>query len=173
MRVEYSKRATNDLRRVSEESRAFGEMVAAAVEERIREIVAHIAEHPEAAARVMERPGMYVIPLISLSIQNFLSSLRRQDQDTAHSSCVASAVDEEPVNCPEGGHFWDTLNRWRGNRGGRLVVRPSCVLLPSGCSRVPARNPALQWWSPENEQDKRVWLRLLKECGSLGRHSPC
>ncbi|MGO9685868.1 MAG: type II toxin-antitoxin system RelE/ParE family toxin [Beijerinckiaceae bacterium] len=64
MRVEYSKRATNDLRRVSEESRAFGEMVAAAVEERIREIVAHIAEHPEAAARVMERPGMYVIPLI-------------------------------------------------------------------------------------------------------------
>jgi plasmid stabilization system protein ParE len=64
MKVEYSKRATSDLRKVSEESRAFGEMVAAAVEERIREIIAHIAEHPEAAARVMERPGMHVIPLI-------------------------------------------------------------------------------------------------------------
>jgi plasmid stabilization system protein ParE len=46
MRVEYSKRATDDLRKVSEESRAFGEMVAAAVEVRIRGIIAHIAEHP-------------------------------------------------------------------------------------------------------------------------------
>lgn len=64
MRVEYSNRATDDLRKVSQESRAFGEMVAAAVELRIREIIVHIAEHPEAAARVMERPGMYVIPLI-------------------------------------------------------------------------------------------------------------
>ena len=64
MRVEYSKRATDDLRKVSEESRAFGEMVAAAVETRIRAIIAHIAEHPEAAARVAERPGMHVIPLI-------------------------------------------------------------------------------------------------------------
>ncbi len=36
MRVEYSKRATADLCKVSEESRAFGEMVAAAVEVRIR-----------------------------------------------------------------------------------------------------------------------------------------
>jgi plasmid stabilization system protein ParE len=64
MRVEYSRRATADLRKVSEESRAFGEMVAAAVEVRIREIIAHIAEHPEAAARVLERPGMHVIALI-------------------------------------------------------------------------------------------------------------
>jgi toxin ParE1/3/4 len=64
MRVEYSTRATGDLRHVSEESRAFGEMVAAAVEVRVRGIIAHIAEHPEAAARVMERPGMHVIPLI-------------------------------------------------------------------------------------------------------------
>jgi len=64
MRVEYSKRATRDLRKVSAESRAFGDLVAAAVESRIREIVAHIAEYPEAAALVMDRPGMHVIPLI-------------------------------------------------------------------------------------------------------------
>jgi len=64
MRVEYSKRATSDLRKISGESRAFGETVAAAVEVRIRETIVHIVEHPQAAARVMERPGIYVIPLI-------------------------------------------------------------------------------------------------------------
>jgi plasmid stabilization system protein ParE len=64
MRIEYSRRATDDLRKVSADSRAFGEMVAAAVEGRIREIITYIAEHPEAAARVVERPGMHVVPLI-------------------------------------------------------------------------------------------------------------
>lgn len=64
MRVEYSTQATGDLRKVSEESRAFGTMVAMAVEIRIRGIIAHIANHPKAAVRVMERPGMHVIPLI-------------------------------------------------------------------------------------------------------------
>lgn len=105
MRVEYSKRATDDLRKVSEASRVFGEMVAAALEIRIREIIAHIGEHPEAAARVMERPGMYVShPVDPLSVQNFLSRIRGQDQGAAHSSCVASAMDEGAINCPVHGH---------------------------------------------------------------------
>jgi hypothetical protein len=45
---------------VSKESRAFGHSVAAAVEARIREMIARISERPEAAARIIERPGMYV-----------------------------------------------------------------------------------------------------------------
>jgi plasmid stabilization system protein ParE len=64
MKVEYSKRAIADLRKVSADSLVFGGAVAAAVETRLREIIAHIAEHPQAAAPVVERPGMRVIPLI-------------------------------------------------------------------------------------------------------------
>jgi toxin ParE1/3/4 len=64
MKVEYSKRAAADLRKVSADSRGFGDAVAAAVELRIRTIIAHIAARPHAAAKVIERPGMHVIPLI-------------------------------------------------------------------------------------------------------------
>jgi len=46
MKVEYSKRATADLSKVSADSRTFGKMVAAAVEVRIREIIASIGEYP-------------------------------------------------------------------------------------------------------------------------------
>jgi toxin ParE1/3/4 len=64
MKVEYTKRAVADLRKVSADSRVFGEAVTAAVEARIHQIIAHIAARPKAAARVVERPGMHVIPLI-------------------------------------------------------------------------------------------------------------
>jgi len=64
MKVEYSRRAIDDLRKAAEESRAFGVAVAESVELRFREIIGRIAEHPEAAAPVIERPGMRVIPLI-------------------------------------------------------------------------------------------------------------
>jgi toxin ParE1/3/4 len=64
MRVEYSKRAVADLRKVSADSRSFGEDVTAAVEARIHEVIGHIADYPEAAAPVRDRPGMRVIPLI-------------------------------------------------------------------------------------------------------------
>ncbi|MGO8797680.1 MAG: type II toxin-antitoxin system RelE/ParE family toxin [Roseiarcus sp.] len=64
MKVEYSNQAIDDLRKAAEESRAFGLASAAAAEARFREIIAHLAEHPEAAAPVIERPGMRVIPLI-------------------------------------------------------------------------------------------------------------
>jgi toxin ParE1/3/4 len=64
MKVEYSKRATADLRKVSADSRAFGDAIAAAVEKKIRETIAHLADHPEAYAPVAERPGMRVVPLV-------------------------------------------------------------------------------------------------------------
>ena len=64
MKVEYTKRAMADLAKVSADSRAFGHALAAAVEARIQEVIAHLAEHPEAAARVAERPGIRVMPLI-------------------------------------------------------------------------------------------------------------
>lgn len=64
MKVEYSRRATADLRKVGADSRAFGEAVAAAVEARIRKTVERIAEGPEAAPRVVERPGVRVVPLV-------------------------------------------------------------------------------------------------------------
>jgi toxin ParE1/3/4 len=64
MRVEYSKRATADLHKVSADSRAFGEMVAAAVEVRIREIIAQLSEYPKGRPQVIERPGVYVAALV-------------------------------------------------------------------------------------------------------------
>ena len=64
MKVEYSNRAAADLRKVSADSLVFGEAVATAVEARILGIVARIAERPEAAQRVAERPGVHVVPLI-------------------------------------------------------------------------------------------------------------
>ena len=71
MKVEYSNRATADLRKVSNASRPYGEAVTAAVEARIRQVVAQIAEHPEAAPRVEDRPGVHVIPLIRFPYKIF------------------------------------------------------------------------------------------------------
>jgi toxin ParE1/3/4 len=42
----------------------MGETVTAALEARIRQVISHIAEHPEAAPRVGERPGVHVVSLI-------------------------------------------------------------------------------------------------------------
>ena len=64
MKVEYSARAVADLRKLSADSLAFGEAVAAAVETRLHRIIAHIETHPEAAQRVAERPGVHVVPLV-------------------------------------------------------------------------------------------------------------
>jgi plasmid stabilization system protein ParE len=64
MKVEYTHRALADLCKIAADSRAFGEDVAAAVELRIRTVVANIAQHPKVAAPVADRPGMRVVPLI-------------------------------------------------------------------------------------------------------------
>jgi plasmid stabilization system protein ParE len=64
MKVEYSNRAVADLHKVSADSRAmFGNAVALALEARIRDVVAHISENPEAAPRVTERDGVRMFPL--------------------------------------------------------------------------------------------------------------
>jgi toxin ParE1/3/4 len=76
MKVEFTKRALIDLRKVSADSRIFGERVAAAVETRIHAVIAHIAEHPEAAAPIVERPGMRVVPLIRYPYKIFYRTLK-------------------------------------------------------------------------------------------------
>lgn len=64
MKVEYTRRAIADLEKVSAGSRPYGAEVTAAVERRLREIIALIAERPEAYPRVAERPNVHVVPLI-------------------------------------------------------------------------------------------------------------
>jgi toxin ParE1/3/4 len=64
MKVEYSNRAVSDLHKIAADSRVYGNAVTAALDARIREIVSYIAEHPEAAPPVLDRPGMRVMPLM-------------------------------------------------------------------------------------------------------------
>jgi plasmid stabilization system protein ParE len=64
MKVEYSNRAVADLKKIAADSLVFGKVVAIAVEARIRKIIERIAEQPESAQRVTERPGVRVVPLI-------------------------------------------------------------------------------------------------------------
>jgi plasmid stabilization system protein ParE len=74
MKVEYSNRAVADLRKVSTDAHEYGEAVTVAVEARIRAI-AHIAEHPEAAPRVAERPNVHVVPLVRFPYKIFYRRL--------------------------------------------------------------------------------------------------
>ena len=71
MRIEYTRRAVADLHKVAAESAAFGAEVAIALEARIRELVARIAANPEIGARVAERPGIRVVPLIRYPFKVF------------------------------------------------------------------------------------------------------
>jgi toxin ParE1/3/4 len=64
MRVEYAKRAVADLQKVAADSKSFGDMVAAAVEARIRGVIARVSEHPKGRPRVIERPGVHVVALV-------------------------------------------------------------------------------------------------------------
>jgi toxin ParE1/3/4 len=64
MKVEYSNRSVADLHKIAADSLRFGNVVAAAVEARIRIVIENIAEHPAAAQSVADRPGIHVIPLI-------------------------------------------------------------------------------------------------------------
>ena len=75
MKVEYSNLATADLRKVSADGHEYGEAVTLAVEARIRAIVAHIAEHPEAAPQVAERTNVHVVPLVRFPYKIFYRRL--------------------------------------------------------------------------------------------------
>lgn len=64
MKVEYSKQAVTDLRKIAVDSRrGFGDRVADALEARIRTVVDHISRYPLSAPEVERRPGMHVAPL--------------------------------------------------------------------------------------------------------------
>jgi toxin ParE1/3/4 len=64
MKVEYTNRATADLRIISAQSRAaFGDHAAESLERRIRAVIRHIALNPLSAPAVEGRPGRHVVPL--------------------------------------------------------------------------------------------------------------
>jgi plasmid stabilization system protein ParE len=72
MKVEFTNRAVNDLRDISDYSRKqFGDRVTAALEARIRDVVADIAHAPESAPRIEQRPGMRVVPLVRYPFKIF------------------------------------------------------------------------------------------------------
>jgi len=72
MRIEYSRRAVADLRKISADSRrAFGDLVAKALEARIRAVVERIGKDPLSAPEVEQRPDMHVVPLIRYPFKIF------------------------------------------------------------------------------------------------------
>jgi toxin ParE1/3/4 len=72
MKVEFTNRAIRDLREISHYSRMlFGDRVTAALEGRIRDVIATIADAPERATAVEERPGMRVVPLVRYPFKIF------------------------------------------------------------------------------------------------------
>ena len=77
MRIEYSNRAVADLRKASADSRRrFGNSVAAALEVRIRDLVAHLAENPEAGSQIPARPGARMAPLVRYPYKIFYRILQ-------------------------------------------------------------------------------------------------
>ena len=80
MKAEFTNRAVADLRKISaQSSKEFGDRVAAALELRIRAAVEQIANAPESAPRVEQRPGMRVLPLVRYPFKVFY---RIVDSDT-------------------------------------------------------------------------------------------
>ena len=72
MKVEFTNRAVGDLRRISAHSRKeFGASVAAALELRVRKAIEQIADAPESAPRVEQRPSMRVLPLMRYPFKVF------------------------------------------------------------------------------------------------------
>jgi toxin ParE1/3/4 len=96
MRVEYTRQSLADLRKIAAYSRAFGDHVALAVELRIRSVIAHISQHPKAAAPVAERPGMRVAPLIRYPYKIFYRVLGDR-VNTSHPAHCTKAMDNETI----------------------------------------------------------------------------
>ena len=72
MKIEFTNRAVRDLREISSYCRRqFGDRVTAALEARMRDAVANIADFPERAARVEGRPGIRVVPLVRYPFKIF------------------------------------------------------------------------------------------------------
>lgn len=64
MKVEYTNRAIADLQKIAENSLAFGDAVALALEARINKVIERIADLPGSGATVAGRSDIHVIPLI-------------------------------------------------------------------------------------------------------------
>ena len=77
MKVEYSRQAVADLRKIAADSRhAFGDRVAEGLEARMRAVIDRISQNPLNAPTVEQRPGMRVAPLIRYPFRIFLSRAR-------------------------------------------------------------------------------------------------
>ena len=65
MKIEFSKRATADLHKMSADSRErFGDRIVAELEAGIHQVVEQISHAPASAPRVVERQGVHVVPLV-------------------------------------------------------------------------------------------------------------
>jgi toxin ParE1/3/4 len=72
MKVEFTNRAVSDLREISDYSRKqFGDRVTAALEARIRDVIADIASAPERAPAIEQRSGMRIVPLVHYPFKIF------------------------------------------------------------------------------------------------------
>jgi toxin ParE1/3/4 len=76
MRVEYSRRAVSDIRKMAEDSLSYSEAAAEGLEKRLRQAIEHLAEHPQAAPKVENRPGVHVFPLIRYPYKIFYRVVR-------------------------------------------------------------------------------------------------
>lgn len=72
MKVEYSRRAVGDIRKIlADSNRTFGLRVAQALGSRIRAVVDRIGRDPLSAPQVEQRSGIYVVPLIRYPFKIF------------------------------------------------------------------------------------------------------
>jgi plasmid stabilization system protein ParE len=72
MKVEYTNRASSDLRRILRNSRRkFGIRVAAALEARIKSVVERIGRDPFTSPEVQQKPGVHVVLLLRYPFKIF------------------------------------------------------------------------------------------------------
>jgi toxin ParE1/3/4 len=65
MKVEYSNRAVDDLRRLADESRReYGDLIAAEIEAYIRKIISQLADDPQSRPPVFGRQGVHAAALV-------------------------------------------------------------------------------------------------------------
>ena len=71
MRIEYSRRALQDLRNMAADAASYGPEVAEALEARLHHLIDQIRRGPDTAPRIEERPGVRVIPLVKYPYKIF------------------------------------------------------------------------------------------------------
>ena len=72
MKVKFTNRSVRDLREISDYSREhFGDRVTRGLEARIHDVITRIANAPQSAPRVEQRPGMRVVLLTRFPFKIF------------------------------------------------------------------------------------------------------